>query len=263
VLRRVLPLLGVNLVPVGGVFLADWSPATALTLYWCENLLGSLLVAARIALHRTSTGKRGHRRLQLSLHSHNETAERSGRRRKRFANKDGVRGSFLGEFLLVAGAGTVVHGLLLWAILRKLLESGPRSDDLRTGAIAMATMLVGGFLVDLVGIRRRPFAWIRELAQQAANRVTLIHLALIAGFWFGVKQGGITFFGPFVVLKALAEVGTALSHVGVRVDVEQPPGWLTASMNRLRGDGADFAEHWRESREQERRLLARDEEVAS
>jgi hypothetical protein len=260
--RRLLPLLGLNLVPVGGVFLADWSPATALTLYWCENLVAALLVAARIALHRALTGKRGHQRLQLGLQAHSETAERSGRRRRHFARKGGVRGSFLGEFLAVAGLGTALHGLLLWFALRKLLESGPAGDDLRTGALAMAAVLVGGFLIDLVGLRQRPFAWVRELAQHAANRVTLIHLALIAGFWVGLEEGGLTFFGPFAILKALAEVGTALSHVGVRVDGEEAPGWLAASMNRLRGDGADFAEHWRESREQERRLLAQDEEVA-
>lgn len=32
-LRRLVPLLGVNAVPLGGVFLAVWSPSTALTLY--------------------------------------------------------------------------------------------------------------------------------------------------------------------------------------------------------------------------------------
>ena len=129
--------------------------------------------------------------------------------------------------------------------------------------LGMAAVLVAGFLYDLVGLRQRPFAWIRELAQHAARRVTLIHLALILGFWFGVSKGGLsTFLGPFVVLKAMAEVGSVLSHLGVRLDGERPPGWLVAAMNRLRGDGADFGEHWQESRARERRLLERDEEAA-
>lgn len=45
-LRRLVPLVGVNAVPLGGVFLAGWSPATARTLYWRENLIGATLVAA-------------------------------------------------------------------------------------------------------------------------------------------------------------------------------------------------------------------------
>src|SRR3954467_4920910 len=66
-LRRLLPVAGANAVPVAGVFLAGWSAATALTLYWVENLVGSLLVAVRIGAHEALTRKRGHRRLQLAL----------------------------------------------------------------------------------------------------------------------------------------------------------------------------------------------------
>ena len=97
----------------GGVFLAGWSPATALSLYWWENLIGAALVALRIALHRALTRKRGHRRLQLNLQANVGSNEDSPRRRKR-KREDVEPGSFLGEFLLVAGAGTAAHGLLLW-----------------------------------------------------------------------------------------------------------------------------------------------------
>jgi hypothetical protein len=260
-LRRLLPLLGVNLVPLGGVFLAGWSPATAFTLYWCENLIGSVLVAARIAIHRAATGKRGHRRLQLGLQSQGELQVAG--KRKKWRHEGGQAGSFLVEFLLFAGAGTAVHGLLLWALLRNLLESGPVADDLRNGVLAVAGFQLAGFLADLVGIRERPFAWIRELAQLTANRVTLIHLALITGFWFGVDKGGLSsFFGPFAALKAMADVGAVLARLGVRADGDEAPGWLTASMNRLRTDQGDFGEYWRQRREHERQLRAEDEETA-
>jgi hypothetical protein len=33
--------VAVNLVPAGGVVFRGWSPATALALYWCENLMCS------------------------------------------------------------------------------------------------------------------------------------------------------------------------------------------------------------------------------
>lgn len=54
-LRRLAPLVGINAVPLGGVFLAGWSLATALSLYWWESLIGATLVALRIALPRTLT----------------------------------------------------------------------------------------------------------------------------------------------------------------------------------------------------------------
>jgi hypothetical protein len=110
-LRRLVPLVGINAVPLGGVFLADWSPATALSLYWWENLIGAALVALRIALHRALTRKRGHHRLQLGLQVYVGATEHGQGRRER-KREDGEPGSFLGEFVLVAGGGTAVHGVV-------------------------------------------------------------------------------------------------------------------------------------------------------
>lgn len=45
---------------LGGAHLAGWSPATALTLYWCGNLSGATPVAQRIAVHRAVTRKQRH-----------------------------------------------------------------------------------------------------------------------------------------------------------------------------------------------------------
>ena len=48
-------MLGVNSIPIVGVLVGDWSPATALSVYWCENLIAALLIAARLALHAAGT----------------------------------------------------------------------------------------------------------------------------------------------------------------------------------------------------------------
>lgn len=259
-LRRWVPLVGINAVPLGGVFLAGWSPATALSLYWWENLVGAALVALRIAIHRALTRKRGHRRLQLGVRQDVGDEERKPRRRAS-PSDHGEPGSFLAEFLLVAGAGTAVHGLLLWGLLRGFLETGPEGEQLRLGVLIVSLLQIGGFLLDLVGIRQRPFAWIRDLAQVNAARVSLLHLTLLAGFWFATGPSGLSgVLGPFVVLKALAELGGALSHAGFDADPEESPPWLTAAMNRLRPGGGDFAAHWRERKERERRLREQDEE---
>ena len=55
--RRLLPAVGINGVPIAGVFLAGWDGATALSLYWWENLIGSVLIALRILVHRVLTRK--------------------------------------------------------------------------------------------------------------------------------------------------------------------------------------------------------------
>jgi hypothetical protein len=63
--RRLVPALqalGASSVPVVGTLAAGWSAATALALYWCENLLGALLVAVLIARHCRLTRTRGHGR---------------------------------------------------------------------------------------------------------------------------------------------------------------------------------------------------------
>src|SRR6185295_3720279 len=59
-LIRAFQLVGLNSVPVVGVLAVGWSDGTALALYWCESVLGALLVALRIRLHRKATNKRGH-----------------------------------------------------------------------------------------------------------------------------------------------------------------------------------------------------------
>jgi hypothetical protein len=285
-LRRLVPVAGANAVPVAGVFLAGWNGATALTLYWCENLLGSLLVLARLALHRRLTRKRGYERLQLGLQSDFEkrwgpeaTRRRraaaarapvaAGRRRRPAAGAHAPAGvdaaaavqpgSFVAELAAAACAATVVHGVLLWLVLRQSFAGLSQDAALRHGLLAVAAFQLLGFALDLPGLRERPFAWARELAQGAVARVTLVHLVLIAGFWVSAR-GGAAFFGPFAVLKAAADVGNLLARAGFRADPDEAPAWLAGVMNRLRTD-ADFAADWRERKEVERQLLARDEEV--
>jgi hypothetical protein len=93
--------------------------------------------------------------------------------------------------------------------------------------------------------------------------VSLIHLTLIAGFWFASGPGGLSgFFGPFAVLKTMADLGNALAHLGVRADPEEAPAWLAATMNRLARDRGEFAADWRERKERERALRERDEQEA-
>jgi hypothetical protein len=66
VLGRLFRFLASSLVPGGGYFVAGWSPATALTLYWVDNVVGGVAMAIRILLHRRATGAAGHAREHLN-----------------------------------------------------------------------------------------------------------------------------------------------------------------------------------------------------
>ncbi len=261
-LRRLLPAIGINAIPIVGVFLRGWSPATALSLYWWENLLGALLVALRIVIHRALTKKRGYQRLQLGLQSASEGQRAQVRWRQGRPPQQERKGSFLVEFVVAAVAATAVHGLVLFVVIAKVLTRGPDHAAVLHGVLGVAAFQVGGFLLDLRGIRERPFSWVREQAQSTFNRVLLIHLVLIAGMWLGLHSGTVSFFGPFAVIKALADLGNLLARFGVRADPEEMPAWVVATMNRLGPEGDDFGEYWRAQKAEERRLLEQDEQVA-
>jgi hypothetical protein len=257
--RGLVSLLGINAIPLAGVFFGGWSGATALSLYWWENLVGCLLVALRLLLHRRWTRKRGYERLHLTLASRDGGGQspqpwRPGRR-----PKVERKGNFVQEFAVSALAATAVHGLLLWFVIRKVLERSPDGEALRQGVLGVAAVQVATFLWDLRGLRQRPFAWVREQAQTTLNRVTLIHLFLIVGTWVALKSETITFFGPFAVLKAVADAGNLLTRSGVNVAGPEAPRWLAATINRI-SPGRDFGEYWRELKGEERRLEAQDEQ---
>jgi hypothetical protein len=258
--RRLAILLGVNAIPISGVFLGHWDGATALTLYWWENLIGSLLVALRIVLHRRLTHKRGHQRLHLTLASRDNMGTDGPWKPGRVPRLE-RKGSFLGEFLTSALAATAVHGVLLWFVVARVLEQTADGAALRKGVLGVAALQVAGFAFDLRGLRERSFAWLRELAQDTVNRVTLIHLLLLVGLWVSLRNGG-TLFGPFAVLKAMADVGNLLARAGLRVDrIEESPPWFTRAMNWAGPKGADFGDYWRTLKGEERRLEDQDEQV--
>ena len=58
--RPLITALCLNAVPAAGWYFAEWSAGTTLVLYWLETLLGALLVAGRILLHRRTRPSRGH-----------------------------------------------------------------------------------------------------------------------------------------------------------------------------------------------------------
>jgi Family of unknown function (DUF6498) len=244
-IRRLLLALGVNAVPAAGLALAGWGSATALASYWAENLIGVLLVAARIALHRRMTHKAGHYLAQID-----PKLPRAAR----------ARTSFLVEFLVTGLVFTLAHGLFI-GLFSLVTENEIDPTALRNGLIGIAVMQLTGFGLDALTLSSRPFAWMKQMALFTLSRVTLVHLALIAGVGLAALSGvDQVFVLPFVVLKTVVDVLGVL-----RLDAQEhetAPGWMVSLVNKLKPDG-DFAAYYASARAAELAAAAHDEATTS
>lgn len=251
---RLLQVLGVNAVPAFGVFAADWTAATALALYWCENILVTLLVGARLWLHRSKTSKRGHWQAQSSSGS----GKSSG-------------GTFLSNFLGMALFFSAGHAVFLAVILFVVIPNefpesgGVELRSLLLGVATVSVFLVMGFLYDTIGIESRSFAWVKHLSDRVVGRVVVVHLTIIFGMaamsWLGGPYGLFLVFAGFKTLSDLSAM-TGSGHRPPEQPAEKPSGWLLSLIRKLGGKAKaeDFARHyhstlgdWKEAQWEKRR----------
>lgn len=245
-----------NAIPVWGFFRGDWTPATTLAVYWFETLIGSLLIALRMAIHRRLTGKRGYEVEQAPAKI---TVSSGGGASKT------VRMGYATGFLVGALGFTLVHGIFLGVLLGFLLPEagGGRVDPvmLRQGVLGITALLVLGFLVDLVGLRQRPFAWIKGMAEAAFSRIVIVHLTIIFGMGAAILLNRTTtVFTIFVALKFLADVSAHTPQWRPK----QAPAWMSRALNRVGGRKGqeDFASYWKRTQADEDARAAEDELVA-
>lgn len=254
---RILFAVLVNGVPIGGLLFRGWSPSTALALYWCETIVGSLLMGVRIALHRSMTRKRGHLRPAAGVVV---TTERGGRRKTRRFDT-----TFLGDFLVVTLAFTAAHGVFLAAIFGLVLKSWPDRHDLVAGVAWMTLAQVLGFAADLVTLRGWSFAYLNTRAGQYMGRVGLMHFSILGGMFIAALNSRPTaVLAVFGVLKTMADIAGVLP---VRSTAPaEAPAWFLWMARRLGNGkhwktGQDPATWWRETTRAEVEQAERDEQV--
>ena len=251
-LGRVAQALGLNSVPALGLFGAGWSAGTALAVYWIESLMVIVLVSARIVLHRRWTRKSGH------WHAGVQTLHRSGKLVERRSI------THLQSYLGVAIPFTLVHGLFLSALLFLVFRDNPENDyrvsmpDLRDGVVGVAILLALGFLLDLIGLRSRPFRWIERGTERALGRVFVVHLTIVLGMFATVWTDGPSgLFVVFIGLKTLYDIGSVMPQKELELE---PPRWLRG-MDKVKGkDGETFSETWRRTEEAARRQREENEQ---
>lgn len=218
---KLIEMFGVNSVPVLGVFAGDWTSSTALAVYWFENLVASVLIAARLWLHR---------RWQ-------PTADDAGQPLRRAKAPS--------ELLATAIPFTVAHGVFLVPVFLLVTKLTPDPQQLRQAAVALLAMQGIAFGVDLWSLSAWPAARVNERADHLMGRVVLVHLSIIIGmFLFAWLERPGAFFGFFVGCKVLADLSSLLPKADQGTP-DRPPRWLAAVMRRFpRQNGESFEEYW-------------------
>lgn len=220
-----------TLVPATGWFVGGWAPSTALVVFWFENLLLTVLIGVRIAVHRRQTRTRGH------------------------------AGGFLGGFLASALTFTFAQAVFLALVLGGLLRTPLDRAEIVTGLQWLLAAHAVSLTFDLFSIGRWPFSEVRGRVEWVLGRVVVVHLSLIGGMALLVMMGQpIWFFSIFVAIKIAIDLASVLPRWRASAD---PPAflvWLTGLFPPPKGKGS-FQEYWRKERAAEVAQHAQDEEV--
>jgi len=194
---RLLLVLIINGVTIYGVFYLGWSVGTAIAIYWCETVIGIILITLLFILHRKLTHKRGHQRPVLR------------------------------NFLLVTVPFTFGQGLFLIALLAVVFPRTAQSEQFNFATFKIGLMLVGAamlvrFGTEAVGLKSLPFAELRRAADSFAPRVLVVHVTIIAGMFALAAAGRVrAFFAVFAALKLIGDlIGVKVAGEGIIAEDE-------------------------------------------
>lgn len=218
---RLAEIIGVNSIPVLGVFVGDWSSSTALAVYWFENLVASVLITARLWLHRRWQAPAAPGQVVAAV------------------------AKPPAELLVTAVPFTLGHGLILAFLFAMVTGLTPDPAALRQAVVGLLAVQGLAFGIDLWTLSSWPPARVNERANYLMGRVVLVHLSIIAGMfvaaWLHRPE---SFFAFFVGCKLLADVSQFLPTPDQGTP-DRPPRWLAAVMRRLpRQNGESFEEYW-------------------
>jgi len=147
---------------------------------------------------------------------------------------------------------TVQAVLLAFILYKTHLADNVSVAQLTRGLSATTILLCLGFLVDLKGLRDRPFAWIREMSNVVLWRVFLVQIVIICGAigigWLGLPRFTLI---TFVALKLYTDATAQLPQY----DPADAPGWM------VRIFGSDFARYWRDAKRVDQTRAAAEEEI--
>src|SRR5204862_5879912 len=115
------------------------------------------------------------------------------------------------------------------------------------------------FILDLIWLRDRPFAWIEKLGQITLARLIVLHLTIIGGMAAVIFTGANrNFFGVFIFLKIMLQCSLFLPQY----DPKTPPTWLSDLMDRIgspKYKNTTFTLFWKQTDDHENHRVDRNE----
>lgn len=182
--------LGINSIPAIGLFVAGWTPQTAMLLYLLENLVAVLLGALLV---------------HLLVPSREETP----------GSKPRDRRTVLNTFLLVAITFSVGSSIFMAFFLFKDPGARPELDAVRAGLAGILAFQLFGFLSDFVWLRPLSLVQGEKLLERSLGRVFLLYLAVFVGIFLALFSDR-WFLVPFVGLKTMVDVGQPIQFLWER-----------------------------------------------
>ena len=125
------------------------------------------------------------------------------------------------------------------------------------GATALLNIMAASFAFESFNIARRPFAWIRRLAQTQLQRTFVVHFVIIFGIGaaaFADKDAA-AFFAVFLFLKLFFDILFELPEW----DQKEPPGWIVWLYRKLGDDKDDIDALWKKWRTEQKEGFEEDE----
>jgi hypothetical protein len=179
------------------VFYLDWDVASIIVLYWVENLI----VGGFTLLKMLVTGKTGALFLMLFFCVH-------------YGGFCAIHGIFVLELTRFAGEqippaatsswpGPLALLQLFIGLVRQILAAAP--EAFLWGCLALLISHGVSFLLLFIGQQEYRHTTVRELMQAPYRRITVMHIAVIAGGFLVVRLGS-----PLGLLFALVALKTGM-----------------------------------------------------
>jgi len=175
--------LGINAVPAAAVVAGEAPPEMVMVLYFVENLIMILLTATlvRVLAPARDESSRNHR----------------------------TRRSLLATYLMVALGFTLVNGVFIAAFVGLFLRVALPRPALGWGIGLILAFELAAFAGGWLRLRPLSVAGAESLLERTLGRVFLLHLGVFIGVFLAAAVGN-WFVWPFIVLKTVTDVGTAL-----------------------------------------------------
>jgi hypothetical protein len=214
-IARILDLIPVTfrqVIPLNGIFVDGWQPATAIALYWFESVL--LLVITVVLCWRIRR-RTSDEAIAFARESGDSDAADALAAEQLAANKAGIKPQ---EVLLFHGGSLGVFGGFLGGLLSILTANGHIGpfnwEQFRDGADAMMLVVAMSFGLEMLSFRTMSVAAVQSRVDAAMGRWALLWLLGFVGtFLLAFTGRPSALFGWFAILKAVWEGWGTLARV--------------------------------------------------